>query len=165
MQTINAVFSTQDQAAHAIEELKAQQGLSERDVTVVARADDASLVRREQGAVERAQLQGSAWSGTMLGAAIGGFAGVILSSFAILPALPLLMVGGAALGALATRSVHHDVVDQQIDSAKAVLADGGAIVFVHSSDPATLTRAGELLRAAHATSVSEPVEDTRPLTT
>lgn len=165
MQTINAVFTTQDQAARAIEELKARQGLTEPDVTVVARADDASVTRREQGAVERAQLQGSAWSGTMLGAAIGGFAGVILSSFALLPALPLLVVGGAAIGAIATKGVHSAVVDQQIDGAKAVLADGGAIVFVHSSDPDTLSRAGELLRSAHAQSVSEPVEDVRPVTT
>jgi uncharacterized membrane protein len=165
MQTINAVFSTQDEAAHAIEALKAQQGLTERDVTVVARADNESLTRREQGAVERAQLQGSAWSGTMLGAAIGGAAGVILSSFALLPALPLLIVGGAALGAIATKNVNRGVVDQQIDAAKSVLEDGGAIVFVHSEDPATLTRAGELLRAAHANTVSEPVQDTRPVTT
>lgn len=165
MQTINAVFSTQDQAAHAIEELKARQGLDEHEVTVVARADDASLAKREQGAVERAQLQGSAWSGTMLGAAIGGAAGVILSSFALLPALPLLIVGGAALGAIATKNVNRDVVDQQIHAAKSVLEDGGAIVFVHSDDPAKLARAGELLRAADARSVSEPVVDTRPVTT
>lgn len=165
MQTINAVFSTQDQAAHAIEELKARHGLTEREVTVVARADAASLARREQGAVEEAQLQGSAWSGTMLGAAIGGFAGVILSSFALLPALPLLVVGGAAIGAIATKGVHSAVVDQQVGGAKAVLSEGGAIVFVHSDDPNTLMQAGELLRAEHAQSVSEPVEDVRPVTT
>jgi uncharacterized membrane protein len=165
MQTINAVFSTQDQAAHAIEELKTQQGLTERDVTVVATADDATLARREQGAVENAQLRGSAWSGTMLGAAIGGAAGVVLSSFALLPAWPLLLVGGAAVGALATKGVHREVVDQQVNSAKEVLAEGGAIVFVHSDDADALTRAGEILRDAHARSVSEPVQDTRPVTT
>lgn len=165
MQTINAVFSTQDQAARAIEALKARQGLTEHDVTVVARADDSSLARREQGAVERAQLQGSAWSGTMLGAAIGGAAGVILSSFALLPALPLLIAGGAAIGAIATKNVKRDVVEQQIHATKDLLQEGGAIVFVHSADPGTLARAAELLRAADARAVSEPVEDTRPVTT
>lgn len=165
MQTIKAVFATQDEAAHAIERLKAPGGLTENDLTVVARADEAKTVRYEQGAVTRAEGQGSAWSGTLLGAAIGGAAGVFLTSFAILPALPVLVAGGAAIGALTSKGINRSVIDEHVNQAKDVLKEGGAIVFVHSDDPASLSRARELLWSEHAKSVSAPVDDVRPTTT
>jgi hypothetical protein len=123
---ISAVFETRDDAAQIVRRLK-ESGFSDREFTVVAGSDAA----QEEGELESEQQTGraGAWAGSALGAAVAGSVG--LMSMALIPAVPLMMVGGAAAaGAAADAVTRFGSGPLQDEQTQRILRAGGAVIVV-----------------------------------
>jgi hypothetical protein len=135
---ISAVFETHDDAAQTVRRLK-ESGFSDRDFTVVAQSD----VQQKEGELENEQQagRGGAWAGSALGAAVAGSVGLL--SIALIPAVPLMMVGGAAAaGATAdavTRFGSGPLLNEQTQR---ILRGGGVVIVVETDadDRASVAR-------------------------
>jgi uncharacterized membrane protein len=151
---VSALFEDHDQAAAAVRSLQEHQ-FQERELTVIAKADEATaqeLDRYEQS-VEREDSRTGVWTGSALGAAVGGYLGLL--SMVLIPALPLFIVGGAAVGGLLGKGLGGlGVADQHVGSVEETLRGGGALALVHEPDPKRAQLAQDLLKQHAARSVT-----------
>lgn len=131
MRHVTAVFDSQAHAARALTALK-EQRFTDRDYSVVVQAD--AKHGGAAGALGRAMAHENVPIGPLgagvLGAALAGTA--VIASAVFLPALPVVMVAGAAAGWLARKQEPPFALDDaQTSMAEQALARGGALVIVH----------------------------------
>jgi hypothetical protein len=155
MRHVTAVFDSPAHAARALTALQ-EQRFTDRDYSVVVQAD--AKHGGAAGALGRAMahenLQIGPLGAGMLGAALAGTA--VIASAVLLPALPVVMVAGAAAGFLARKGEPTFALDDaQTSMVEQALARGGALVIVHveTDDGAALAQA----TLARAQPVAAPV--------
>jgi uncharacterized membrane protein len=147
---VTALFHDRDRAAHALRRLQ-QQGFGQSELTVVSSVDrevHQDLSERS----EQVDAHGGAWAGTALGAAVGGYLGLL--SMVLIPALPLFIVGGAALGGIAGTMLGLGVGDHQAAQAEELLRSGGALVVVTTENSDRARAAKDLLGQQSARDLS-----------
>ena len=144
---VSALFDGHEDAARAIQLLKEHE-FTHREMTVIAKPDDSEAEDRRQGAVQGANGQAGTWVGSALGAAVAGTAG--LMSMALIPAVPLLMVGGAAIGGGAGKLFGGaELGPKQREMLETKLRAGGVLVVVHQETEERARIAQELLGRSH----------------
>jgi uncharacterized membrane protein len=152
---ISAAFDERDQAAKAVHALRANH-FSDRELSVVAAADQHAVAEHERGTAGRAVRSG-VWAGTALGAAVGGYLGLL--AMALVPALPLLIVGGAAVGGLAGSMTGLGVASGNVKEAERVLHAGGALLIVRETDEQRARTALHVLEEAQARTIGMSQDD------
>ena len=148
---VSALFDGHEEAASALQLLK-QHEFTEREMTVVAKPDDDEAddtAKLQQSATKEANDKAGTWVGSALGAAVAGTTGLL--SMALIPAVPLLMVGGAAMGGGAGKLLGGaDLGPKQRELLEQKLRAGGVLIVVHQETEERAKLAEELLGRAHA---------------
>lgn len=151
---VNALFEQRDQAAEAVRALRARD-FDDRTLTVIARADD--LPRGNTEHTDQANKTTAAWTGSALGAAVGGYLGLL--SMVLVPALPLLVVGGAAVGGAIGSLTGLGVADRELDAVRETLQGGGVLLVVNEESDERAQLAREVLTKSEAKTVSASERD------
>jgi uncharacterized membrane protein len=141
MHVVSALYDEREAAAAAVHQLR-DHGFGDREVTVVATPDpnDAEVGQNDE-AVSKRDARIGGWGGSALGAAVGGYLGVL--SMALIPALPLLVAGGALVGGIAGGVGGLGVAEKDAHEAESTLRAGGVLVIVRERDD---ERAHEAIR-------------------
>lgn len=151
---VSAVFDNHEQAARAIRTLQ-EHDFSDREFSVIAKPDDqdGQSEALHQRSLEQENARGGAWTGSVLGAAVAGSVGLV--SMALIPAIPLLVVGGAAAGGVAGKLFGGLGLGQhQSKETEAALQAGGVLVVVHQETEERARKAQELLESLPSKGVS-----------
>ncbi|HVZ32782.1 MAG TPA: helix-hairpin-helix domain-containing protein [Polyangiaceae bacterium] len=163
---VSALFDNPSHAAEAVRALQGH-GFGERELTVITTpGENTDVVSEwEEDSVARGQRRTGGWMGGALGAAVGGYIGLV--SMVLIPALPLLILGGAAAGTVAGRLMGLDLADHQVRDAESVLRAGGALLVVREDDAERAKLARDVLArcGVHAFSMDsvEAIPDTTSL--
>jgi hypothetical protein len=148
---VSAIFEDHQKAADAVRSLR-EAGFWDREFSVLARSGDTSEGQSHESRVEEESGKGGAWTGSVLGSAVAGMAGLL--SIAAIPAVPLLMVGGAAIGGTAGRVFGRlGVGQEELESMQNDLEHGGVLVVVHQETDERAALARDLLTQARGKSV------------
>lgn len=152
---VTALFDRHEEAAEAVRLLK-EQKFTDREFTVVAKPDEASAddaTGAHVSALNEANKRGGAWVGSALGAAVGGTVGLL--SIALIPAIPLMMVGGAAVGGTAGNLFGDSGIGtEERARIERALQAGGVLIVVEQETDERAQLARELLQRARGRDIA-----------
>jgi uncharacterized membrane protein len=126
---LSALFDSHERAAAAVAELR-QHHFSERELTVVGPAAADRIDARERMGEPGTQPEArhGTWIGSALGAAVGGFFSLV--SMALIPAVPIFVVGGAAVVGAIGSLTGLGVDSQHLQSVESALRAGQVLLLV-----------------------------------
>jgi uncharacterized membrane protein len=150
MDVVSALFDDRDHAAAAIHALKKEQ-FAGNQLSVVAKTDHAEAASHEH-AVSGRDVRSGVWAGSALGAALSGY--VAMSTVALVPALPLFVVGGAVIGGMFGSMTALGVAEKDERDTERTLREGGALVVVREPNEWRARRALEVLEENGARSAA-----------
>ena len=146
---VTALFDSHDEAAEAVRLLK-EHKFSDREFAVVARQEEGSADEATDArvsALSESKERGGAWVGSALGAALGGTVGLL--SIALIPAIPLMMAGGAAVGGGAGSFFGEaGISSEERGKIEGKLREGGVLIVVEQETDERAQLARELLMRA-----------------
>lgn len=152
---VGAVFDDREQAADAVWSLR-QHHFTDQELSVIASPEEEE---RARGATEqylrmarREELRTGAWTGSALGAAVGGYLGLL--TMTLLPALPLFVVGFAAIGGFLGGTLGFGMHERLLREAEHALRSGGVVLLIHEDSKDRSDLAEKLLKEHHAKEIA-----------